>query len=240
MLRKLSLLFAALLLGSALVLFGWYQVDGIPIQETARYVQGDGFEFTEEPDGSLVFRPANPSGNGLLIMHGALIKPRSYAKTAAWFAELGYLVYIPAGPGRLSIGAVDSAGARMADFGLDNWFLIGHSMGGMASLELVSKYGDQVRAAALWASAIPSDYKRLDLPVLYIRGDNDGLLPPERFRQSRANLPDSVEYVMLEGANHRNFAMYSHQFFDNEATIDWLEQIDFANRVTAQFFAEQL
>jgi hypothetical protein len=41
----------------------------------------------------------------LLVMHGALIKPLAYAKTAVYFAARGYLVYVPSGPARLSINA---------------------------------------------------------------------------------------------------------------------------------------
>jgi hypothetical protein len=39
-----------------------------------------------EDDGAMVFTPALANGHGLLIMHGALIKPLSYTKTAAFFA----------------------------------------------------------------------------------------------------------------------------------------------------------
>ena len=94
------------------------------------------------------------------------------------------------------------------------------------------------KAVALWATAMPSDYSKLDVPVLFIWGDTDGLLPIERFRLGQDNLPATVRYLTLEGANHKNFAMYGHQFFDSEATIDWMEQIDFANETTARFFAE--
>lgn len=91
---------------------------------------GPGYRGMEEADGTLVFTPALPAGRGLLIFHGALIKPRAYAGTAAFFASRGYLVYIPAGPARLSIRAVDAAAARLPSFGVGQWFLPGHSMGG--------------------------------------------------------------------------------------------------------------
>jgi pimeloyl-ACP methyl ester carboxylesterase len=90
----------------------------------------------------------------------------------------------------------------------------------------------------LWATAMPSDYSDQKIPMLFIWGDQDGLLPVERFKMGQSNLPADVEYVTLQGANHKNFAMYSHQFFDNDATIDWMEQIDFANKTTAAFFAK--
>jgi pimeloyl-ACP methyl ester carboxylesterase len=238
MAKKLTLLFLGMLLFGMLVLLGWYRIDGIPIEESKTYLSGEGYSFTEKDDGSLIFRPDISNSYGIVIMHGALILPQSYAKTAAFFAQKGYTVYLPNGPGRMSIAVVDRTAERLKDFDVDSWFFIGHSMGGMASLELLSQHNIKARAVALWATAMPSNYSSVGVPILFIWGDTDGLLPAERFRRSKQNLPDDVEYIILEGANHKNFAMYSHQFFDNEATIDWMEQIDFANKATATFFAE--
>ncbi len=240
MLRKIGKVVLGLLVLGAVVLAAWYQIDGQPLPEAQQSLQGAGYTAQVEDDGALVFTPAVANGHGLLIMHGALIKPLSYAKTAAYFARLGYTVFVPSGAARLSITAVDSAAARMASFGVRDWVLIGHSMGGFSSLELISRHAPPVKALALWACAMPGDYSSLSLPVLFIRGDHDGLLPPERFADAQSKLPATVEYVNLPGGNHRGFALYSHQFFDGEATISPDEQIDFADDRTAAFFAAHL
>jgi len=54
---------------------------------------------------------------------------------------------------------------------------------------------------------------------------------------ARSKLPDSVEYVLVSGGNHQGFALCSHQFFDDAATVGWAEQADFAHARTAAFFA---
>jgi len=236
MVKKLVWLFLGLLLTGTVVMVSWYRIDGIPAEETEKFMTGDGFASVEEENGSLLFTPAASNGYGILIMHGALILPQSYAKSAAYFAARGYTVYLPNGPGRMSIAAVDASADRLDEFGLEGWFFIGHSMGGMASLEVITNHDIDAKGIALWATAMPRDYSDVDAPILFIWGDTDGLLPPERFALARANLPESVTYITLEGANHKNFAMYSHQFFDAEATIDWMAQIDFANEQTAAFF----
>ncbi len=238
MVRKLTLLFLGMLLFGMLTLLAWYQIDGIPIEESKTFLSGDGYSLTEENDGGLVFLPDHSNGYGIVIMHGALILPQSYAKSAAFFAQKGYTVYLPNGPARMSIAVIDRTAERLKSFSVDGWFFIGHSMGGMSNLELISRHDIKAQAVALWATAMPSNYSDLDIPIVFIWGDTDGLLPVERFRRSKLNLPDDVEYITLEGANHKNFAMYSHQFFDKEARIDWMEQIDFANEVTATFFAQ--
>lgn len=231
----LKALLALFILGVA-VLAIWYRIDGITAPQAADYMTGEGYRSAETDDGSLVFTPAEPTGRGLVIMHGALIQPRSYAKTAAWFAARGYTVYVPYGPGRMSIALVNGMSERLSEFAVGEWYFIGHSMGGMASLESIGTGDLKVRAVALWAAAMPVTHRDFETPLLFIRGDNDGLLPPERFAQVQANLPARTEFVTLAGANHKNFALYSHQFFDNDATIDWDEQIDFANQTTAAFF----
>lgn len=237
MLKRLLAGLLGLILLCGIVLWGWYQVDGIPTPETAGYLTGDGYSSARADDGALVFMPDNPSGRGIVIMHGALIKPQSYAKSAAWFAQQGYTVLLPYGPLRMSIGAVDGIAGRMAELDISEWYFIGHSMGGMASLDSIRTHQLNVNAVALWATAMPTDFSGMDVPIMFIWGTNDDLLQEERFALGRANLPDDVEYITLEGANHKNFAMYSHQFFDGEATLDWMEQIDFANRTTTDFFA---
>lgn len=238
MVKRIALVIVALLAVGAILLALWYRIDGQPLPETAQYLAGEGFAAVKENDGSFVFTPIAANGHGLVIMHGALIKPQSYAQTAAYFAQLGYTVFVPSGPGRLSVNAVDSAAARLDSFGVQDWFFIGHSMGGYSSLELISRHQPNVRAVALWAAGVPADFSGLNLPMLYIWGDNDGLQPLERFAEGQANLPESVHYVTLPGANHKNFAMYSHQYFDNDAILDPQLQIDFANDTTAVFFAQ--
>ena len=238
MVKRIALVIVAMLAVGVILMALWYRIDGQPLPQTAQYLAGEGFAAVKEDDGSFVFTPDVANGHGLLIMHGALIKPQSYAQTAAYFAQLGYTVFVPNGPGRLSVNAVDSAAARLASFGVEDWFFIGHSMGGYSSLELISRHQPNVRALALWAAGVPADFSGLNMPMLYIWGDNDGLQPPERFAEGQLNLPKSVRYITLKGANHKNFAMYSHQFFDNDAILNPQQQIDIANDTTAVFFAQ--
>jgi pimeloyl-ACP methyl ester carboxylesterase len=219
-------------------LAAWYRIDGQPRPETAALLADPAYAVAEEPGGTLVFTPAAGNGRGLLIFHGALIKPRSYAGTAAYFARRGYTVFIPAGAARLSIRAVDSAAARLPAFGLAHWFLIGHSMGGFASLDLVARHQPPVRAVGLWATAMPADFSGLDLPMLLLWGDRDGLMPAARLAEARVRLPAGTRVETVAGGNHQDFAMYTHQFFDQPGALGWADQIELANRRTAAFFDE--
>ena len=154
--QKLTLIFLGLLLFGTVLLLAWYRIDGIPVDDTRKFLIGNGYTYTQDADGDLLFTPDTGNGDGIVIMHGALIMPQSYAKSAAFFARLGYTVYLPNGRGRLSITAVDKVAERLQDFDIKDWYFIGHSMGGMASLETISRHGIQAKAVALWATRSPS------------------------------------------------------------------------------------
>lgn len=239
-LKKIGIAIVVLLLLAAAGVVALYQIEGRPLPEASGYLQGEGYTAATEADGALVFTPARPNGHGLLILHGALVEPLAYAKSAAYFAALGYTVYLPAGALRLPVNAVDAAAARMAGFGVADWVVIGHSMGGFAALELVRRHAPPVRALALWGSDLPADFRDLKLPLLFIRGERDGLLTPERFAAVQERLPPTVRYLTLPGGNHQGFALYSHQLFDNPGSTSADRQIDFADERSARFFTANL
>lgn len=214
-----------------------YIMDGHPLPETEQFLSDADYSVTRGDDGSFVFWPASPNRRGVVIMHGALIRPQSYANTAAFFARRGYTVFLPYGGWlRLPISAVDDAAGQLAEFEVDEWYFIGHSMGGMAALDLLRLGAARVRAVALWGSGMPFDYTDAAVPLLFLWGSDDGILTAGRLESVKANLPDATRYITVEGGNHRNFAMYSHQFFDNEGTLDWREQVMLANEQTLAFF----
>ncbi|MFW2404865.1 MAG: alpha/beta hydrolase [Gammaproteobacteria bacterium] len=237
MLRKIGISLLVLILLVTGLLVGWYRIDGQPMPETEQFLSGAGYTVEQRDDGGLVFRPAKPNRRGIVIMHGALIKPMSYASSAAYFARRGYLVVLPYGGfWRLPVNAVNDTAKRLSQLDADQWFLIGHSMGGLASLELLRESRVDVRAVALWGSGIPFDFKGVSTPLLFLWGDRDGILNAERLEGAKGRLPRATRYVTLAGGNHRNFAMYTHQFFDNDGPLYWREQLDQANALTAEFF----
>ena len=92
MIRKIGVALCALLVVGVLIQILWYQIDGQPLDETLQYLSSSRYETEVRGDGSILFTPVTGNGHGLVIMHGALIKPISYANTAAYFAERGYTV----------------------------------------------------------------------------------------------------------------------------------------------------
>ncbi|XOQ14697.1 MAG: hypothetical protein ACFWTY_11905 [Shouchella clausii] len=61
--------------------------------------------------------------------------------------------------------------------------------------------------------------KNSDLPVLSISGSEDGLSTPEKIDNMSDYLPDTTEFVEINGGNHAYFGVYGSQSGDNEAEI---------------------
>lgn len=222
---------------SLLLLFGWYQIDGQPSADVEGYLQSSTFHYQPLPEGGYRLTPVQANGKAVLIMHGALVKPLAYAETAAFFAEKGYTVVVPDGGWtRLSINAAQQTKDSVRTEAALEWYFIGHSMGGFASLEAIRSGHLAVRGVALWAAAMPNDYSDLDIPVLLLLADRDGLLHGDRLEGFLPNYPSNRQQATITGGNHRNFARYTHQFFDREATIPVAQQIAWANQKTLAFF----
>jgi pimeloyl-ACP methyl ester carboxylesterase len=215
---------------------GWYQIDGQPLPVADEYLVGPGFSSQQAENGDWSFVPDHPNGRGVVILHGALIKPKSYSKTAAFFASRGFKVWVPYGTLRLSIFAASRIATQLAAMPEQQWFLIGHSMGGFTALTVNNETEANILAVAIWAGSMPEDFSGVIRPLLFVSGTNEGLLPAERYASLKQHLPQHTVYEVIEGANHKNFALYSHQFFDEEASLPHMHQVDRANAMTFDFF----
>jgi hypothetical protein len=63
-------------------------------------------------------------------------------------------------------------------------------------------------------------------------------MPAARLAEARVRLPAGTRVETVAGGNHQDFAMYTHQFFDQPGALGWADQIELANRRTAAFFDE--
>jgi pimeloyl-ACP methyl ester carboxylesterase len=236
-LKRLLQTIVGLLLITVILLAIWYQIDGQPLSETDNYLSADNFESSQNENGDWIFTPKSPNGMGIAIIHGALVKAESYAKTAAFFAAQGYKVWMPQGNIRLPLTSADRFATELDGMPENQWFFLGHSMGGFTSLEIHERMKNKQKITGffIWAGGMVKDFSHLEKPVMVISASNDDILPAERFEKIQSYLPKQTIYKSIEGGNHKNFALYSHQFFDGEATIPHHQQIDMANQITLDF-----
>ena len=167
----------------------------------------------------IVMTPTGPSSDtAVFYQPGAKVEARAYAAVLRPLAEAGHRVVIvkqPMGIAFLSLGAFDQVRSDFPE--VTGWVLGGHSLGGtVASIQADGASGDgpgSARGLLLHASYPAGDISEsLQAAVTSVFGTNDGLATPQDIEASRANLPDSAQFVPVEGAVHAFFGDYGpHQ-----------------------------
>ena len=88
-----------------------------------------------EKDGEgLFFQPESPNGKGIILYQGAKVEKEAYAYLGQSLSEQGFAVSIPQLPlnfGILGAGTADEVIDEHAE--VKEWFVGGHSLGGVAA-----------------------------------------------------------------------------------------------------------
>ncbi|OGO78074.1 MAG: hypothetical protein A2Y23_15435 [Clostridiales bacterium GWB2_37_7] len=162
----------------------------------------------------------------LIIYPGARVDPRAYAPIARAFAEKGVRTILTKMPLNLAILDYNKADKIIARYDIKNWYIAGHSLGGVMAARYAKKNQDVIDGLILWASypEKSSDLSDSTMPVMSIYGTNDGLTQPGDISDNRHLLPETVQWISIKGANHSQFGWYGFQKGDEPADISREEQ----------------
>jgi pimeloyl-ACP methyl ester carboxylesterase len=176
---------------------------------------------------------------GFIFYPGGHVDYRSYSTPLREIAAQGYLVVLL--PVRLNLAFFDVNAAELvfAKYPkIKHWAVGGHSLGGVASALFAKDHLTQLEGLIFWASYPADDaLKNSDLKILSIYGTRD-MAGVEKFKETSALLPQSTQYVVIEGGNHAQFGDYGAQPGDNEATISRMEQQAQIVNATVKFLQE--
>lgn len=177
--------------------------------------------------GYLSFSPvdAQPTA-GLILYPGGRVQAGAYAPLALSVAENGYYAAIVYAPLNLAFFNVNAAQTIIdAHPEIETWVVGGHSLGGVAA-SLFAESNEAVDGLVMMASYPADDNltSRTDLSVVSIYGTEDGLASEDSIQQSATSLPDTTDFVLIEGGNHAQFGYYGEQGGDNPATISRADQ----------------
>ena len=208
-----------------IALMGWLRP--FPALAPALQAMGSDSRVTVAEDPTqIVLTPAGAaSQSGVFFQPGAKVDARAYAAILRPLAESGYTVVIPKQPlgiAFLSLTAFDAAKPNFP--GITRWVLGGHSLGGtVAAIE--ADAGDVTPTAPvvgllLYASYPASDMSTsLSAKVLSISASNDGLATPDKVQASRATLPATATFSVIDGGVHAFFGDYGPQPGDGVSTL---------------------
>ena len=156
---------------------------------------------------------------GLLYFPGARVDPYSYLYPLADIAAAGTTVVVV--DPLFNMALADSRGVEelTTDFpDITSWVLAGHSLGGVKAC--MEAGHPSVSHLVLFASYCATDISNLDISVVQVTGDRDGLLD-DSLRQEAESLlpPQGHQTLVIEGANHADFGTYGPQPGDGESTM---------------------
>lgn len=125
----------------------------------------------------LIFEPDGEPKAGVVLYPGAKVEPEAYSYIGNHLQEQGYLTAVPSMRFNFPILEAQKADAILERYPLDEWFIGGHSLGGVAASAYAGENQKQLSGLFFLAS-YPSDqddFSGTDFPVLSIYGEKDGL-----------------------------------------------------------------
>ena len=189
----------------------------VVVEETEEY-----YLFSENPTISYV-GPAD--GKGIVFYPGGKVDETAYAPLLLKLAEQGYDVYLVKMPAKLAIFGMNKADDIMKNASdVEQWTMMGHSLGGAMAASFSAKHDAQVDALVLLAAYSTEDLKELEIDVYSIYGSEDKVLNMEKYEEYRGNLPEDTLEAVIDGGNHAYYAHYGEQEGDGTALITRAEQ----------------
>ncbi len=200
----------------------WGETPAQPMPEALSALKSD--ELVRVDLGAyLTFSPVDQQyTTGFIFYPGGRVDYRSYAPIAHALAAEGYLVIIPRMPLNLAVFGVNKAEQVIHAYPqVTHWVIGGHSLGGSMAAHYLYQHPDQLSGLVLLASYPSSNDDLTDYQgkVLSISGSLDGLATPVKIDASKALLPASTQYLVIQGGNHAFFGWYGDQSGDNPAKI---------------------
>lgn len=175
--------------------------------------------------GRIVFRP-DKADAGLIFYPGGKVEYTAYTPLMKALAERGFLCVLLEMPLNLAFLNVNAAETVFPDFPeIGNWYLAGHSLGGVAAASYAEKHADRLDGVILLGAYSTANLKENRLKVLSIYGSEDKILNKNEYEKNRKNLPDDLTEVIIPGGCHAYFGAYGEQKGDGSPGIGREEQI---------------
>lgn len=207
--------------------FFWYVNDYYQATaEAVEALQSDGSVTITETDDAITFTPNGEDPEEDIIFYpGGKVEAEAYAPLLRSLAEADFLVVIAKMPFHLAVFDANAAEAIMAQENeVEEWYLAGHSLGGVMASSFAADQSDVVAGLIFLASYPSGDLNDAPFPVLSIYGSEDEVLNRESYDEAQGKLPDDYTEIVLDGGNHGQFGDYGPQEGDGTAAISAVQQ----------------
>ncbi|WP_201716751.1 alpha/beta hydrolase [Rossellomorea arthrocnemi] len=228
-LKWTGITFLAVVIVGFLGFYIWSEQSYSATGELLDKVRMDKDPLIEEKDDWLIFNSEDSNGKGLILYPGAKVEVEAYGYIGKSLSEKGYTVVLPRMPFHIAFLGINESEKIINDIDeTTDWYVSGHSLGGVAAASYTYDHQDEVKGVIFLASypAKSTDFSSSDIPVLSIYAENDGLTTGYDIEKSKALLPPNATFHRISGGNHAGFGVYGPQKGDRKASITAWEQQD--------------
>ncbi len=185
------------------------------------------------------FVPKGEIKAGFIFYPGAKVEWIAYAPVMQELANKGILCVLCHMPGNIALFNTNAANGIQKKYpNVNNWYIGGHSLGGVVAANYVSEYLEEYKGIIFFASYTTKDLSKTNLKCLSILGDRDTILDIDSYNKNKSNMPlGTIEYT-IKGGCHSYFGVYCPQDGDGFPGIERDEQIKIIAEQTYNFIYE--
>lgn len=160
----------------------------------------------------------------LIFYPGGKVEETAYAPILRTLAEQGMDCFLLKMPMKLAVFGVNKADSIIAQYDYEKYYLAGHSLGGAMAANYASEYQNNLSGLFLLAAYPTKDMTGAPFPIVFIYGENDGVVNREKLEAGFSLVPADSKRVLIAGGNHAGFGSYGNQKGDGAAAIPSEEQ----------------
>lgn len=220
--------------------FSWLALSSCAVFQSSYSAQPEAMNAiasAQETDYGWQFEPKNNETTSaqLIFYPGGKVEPQAYALLLQDLANTGMTVSLVKFP--LDLAVFNSKIAQDIINPSMPTVIAGHSLGGAMAANFSKDNLQSIDGLILLAAYSLESYglENSTLPVLSIFASNDAIATEDDINSRRQWLPETTEYVRIEGGNHAQFGSYGDQHDDGTATISASEQRRLTVEAVAQF-----
>ena len=215
------------------VSFGIYVSDYYHADETALSLlenPGD-VSILQDDQGNYTVLPQKAGDTGILFYPGGKVDERAYLPLLKKYAENGITCILVKMPFHLAVFNMNGADGIQKQYPrITKWYLAGHSLGGAMAAVYIARHVSEYQGLILLGAYSTKDLSDTDLTVVWIDGDQDGVINQKQVLKNQDHYPENTYVFMIAGGNHAQFGSYGVQKGDGQASISakeqWQETVD--------------
>ncbi len=215
------------------VSFGIYISDYYRPDDTAMEIlenPGD-VSILQDDQGNYTVLPQKAGDTGILFYPGGKVDERAYLPLLKKYAENGITCILVKMPFHLAVFNMNGADGIQKQYPrITKWYLAGHSLGGAMAAVYIARHVSEYQGLILLGAYSTKDLSDTDLTVVWIDGDQDGVINQKQVLKNQDHYPENTYVFMIAGGNHAQFGSYGVQKGDGQASISakeqWQETVD--------------